>query len=194
MKIELTFTTSLLGTVASDPAVFKEYLAKDPSEVYDLPDVVAGESEQEERPKLPPTCFYRHEGKPVLRDYQIKGFFKDAAGMLRRVPDTRSSKEKAYKKAIDGLVFVEPRYLPLELAGPMTLVSRPLRAQTAKGERIAIAYSEEAPAGTKVWFHLVLLDTRLRPWIEELLNYGHYRGLGQWRNSGQGSFNWAESS
>jgi hypothetical protein len=66
-----------------------------------------------------------------------------------------------------------------------------LRAQTAQGERIALAASESAPAGTTAEFSVVLLDPRLESLIRELLDYGELRGLGQWRSSGKGRFLWA---
>ena len=49
------------------------------------------------------TIFPRDNGVPIYWDYQIKGFFKDACGMLRKVTGSKSSKIKAYKKEIDGL-------------------------------------------------------------------------------------------
>ena len=50
------------------------------------------------------TIFPRDNGVPIYWDYQIKGFFKDACGMLRKVTGSKSSKIKAYKKEIDGLI------------------------------------------------------------------------------------------
>ena len=47
------------------------------------------------------TVFPRTDGQPILYDYQIKGFFKDACGMLARVKSKKSSALKAYKKIID---------------------------------------------------------------------------------------------
>ena len=75
------------------------------------------------------TVFPRLEdGTPFLWDYQIKGFFKDACGVLRKVPGKRSAKIKAYKKEIDGLIFPQPRRIPLALSGPVRECQRPLRA------------------------------------------------------------------
>ena len=62
------------------------------------------------------------EGRPILYDYQVKGFFKDACGMLGRIGGktetgkkravNESGKLTAYKKIIDGLIFVSPRRSP----------------------------------------------------------------------------------
>ena len=68
------------------------------------------------------TVFPRMEdGTPFLYDYQIKGFFKDTCGGLRKVKGTASEKIKAYKKEIDKLIFPEPRVIPLEFDGPIAL-------------------------------------------------------------------------
>jgi hypothetical protein len=95
----------------------------------------------------------------------IKGFFKDACGMLRRVKGSGSSKLRAYKKEIDGLVFVTPRQIPLVLpeGAELGLLERPVL-----GGGIG--------------------DDLLREWF----NYGALRGLGQWRNASYGRFEWEE--
>ena len=105
---------------------------------------------------------------------------------------TKSSGVKAYKKVIDGLIFPEPRMIPLSLAGETGNCQRPLRAQTAQGERVSLANSEELPAGTSAEFSVRLLDEGHEPLILEWLDCGKLRGLGQWRNSGKGRFTWEE--
>jgi len=92
------------------------------------------------------------EGRPILYDYQVKGFFKDACGMLGRIGGktetgkkravNESGKLTAYKKIIDGLIFVSPRQIPLPILGEMNECQPPLRAQTAQGERVSLANSE----------------------------------------------------
>jgi hypothetical protein len=198
MKVRLTLKEELLGTSASDPKIHETYIAsKAPSkglteeEVESLEDFEA----------TPSTVFPRDEnGKPFWWDYQIKGFFKDACGMLKRCPDTKSAKLTAYKKVIDGLVFISERKIPFQMTGEIDNCQRPLRAQTAQGERIAIAHSETVPAGTVMEFEIVCFEmkpvkigkeqVKLEDFIVEWLNYGKFRGLGQWRNSGKGSFTW----
>ena len=139
------------------------------------------------------TVFPRLEdGTPFLWDYQIKGFFKDACGVLRKVPGKRSSKIKAYKKEIDGLIFPQPRKIPLALSGPVRECQRPLRAQTAQGERVSLSMSEEVPEGSAVEFDVVCLDDGQADNVREWLDYGALRGIGQWRNSGKGRFTWEE--
>jgi hypothetical protein len=125
----------------------------------------------------------------MLYSYVIKGFLKDACGMMSRVEDSLSKKVRAYKKVIDGLVFVEPRMIPFVLSGPVGELQRPLRAQTAQGERVALAFSETIPAGSSITFELIVLDDKSVPQelLEEWYGYGSLRGLGQWRSASWGT-------
>lgn len=131
---------------------------------------------------------------PFIYDYQIKGFFKDSIKALRKVKGSKASAIKAYKQAVDGLIFPFPRKIPFMLEeGPAHVEStceRPLRASTPQGERVALASSETVPAGSHIDVRLMLLDESLWPCVAECLSYGYLRGLGQWRNSGKGRFVW----
>ena len=95
---------------------------------------------------------------------------------------------KAYKKIIDGCIFIKEREIPLNLAGEMGNLQRPLRGQTAQGERIALANSEMAPKGTTCEFTILCLGPTYEGAIFEWLNYGALRGIGQWRNGSYGRF------
>lgn len=130
------------------------------------------------------------DSRPFLYDYQIKGFFKNACGTLRNVTGTESSKIKAYKKFIDGLVFIDERKIPLQFDGEITTLQRPLRASTAQGERIALAHSEECPIGTVIEFTITMLKDELEKAVFEWLDYGRLNGIGQWHNSGHGRFSY----
>ena len=133
-------------------------------------------------------------GVPFCWDYQIKGFFKDACSSLRRVPGTRSSKLTAFKKVIDGTVFVEQRKIPFQLpeGAECGRCERPLRASSASGERVALAASETVPAGTVLEFSVLVMNPKDAETVREWLDYGRLRGLFQWRNSGKGRFEWEE--
>lgn len=134
------------------------------------------------------------ERVPFCWDYQIKGFFKDACSSLRRVPGTRSSKLTAFKKVIDGTVFVEQRRIPFQLpeGAECGRCERPLRASSASGERVALAASETVPAGTVLEFSILVMNPKDAETVREWLDYGALRGLFQWRNSGKGRFGWEE--
>lgn len=178
-NVKVTFTEPLLGTAPLDKQIYSNYIL-DSQEHEDEVDTVRDEKGR--------TGFHRSDGQPVIYDYMLKGFFKDACSMLARTEGSHSKKLKAYKKIIDGLVFVFPRRVPLRLAGDITILERPLRAQTAQGERVALAASEMAPEGTSIEFTIDVLEdgTVTEALLREWLNYGRYRGLGQWRNGSYG--------
>lgn len=188
IKIRITFLEELLGTASANPDIHREYIASKAPDAESLEEEVEAIGVEAALEKSM-TVFPRNEaGQPILFDYQVKGFFKDSAAALRKVPGSKCSKIKAYKKEIDGLLFVFPRMIPLDMPSPLTTCSRPLRAQTAQGERIALSTSEAAPAGTTVELTVSALTKDMFDLAKECLDYGTLRGIGQWRNSGKGRF------
>ncbi len=193
IKVRLTFQEEILGTASNNPEIHSEFVASKAPDAKKFKEEVAAIGVEEAIEKSM-TVFPRDaDGNPILYDYQIKGFFKDACGMLRNVPGTRSNKLTGYKKKIDGLVFVFPRMIHLNIPGnEKGTCERPLRAQTNQGDRVALANSETAPAGTTIEFEIGCLSKDLLPTCREWLDYGILRGIGQWRNSGKGKFLWQE--
>ena len=200
IKVRLTFLEPLLGTWPANPNVAREYIASKSPDAGSIEDEVAALGAEAAADKAM-TIFPRDaEGRPILYDYQVKGFFKDACGMLGRIGGktetgkkravNESGKLTAYKKIIDGLIFVSPRQIALTLSGQMNECQRPLRAQTAQGERVSLANSEQIPAGSTCEFEVMLLDDSHEKVVREWLDYGVLRGIGQWRNSGKGRFNY----
>jgi len=192
VKVKITLLDDLLGTTSSNPDIHREFVASKAPDAMSMEEEVATLGACGVADKAM-TIFPRlSDGRPLVWDYQVKGFFKDACGMLARVPGTSSNKLKAYRKVIDGLVFVFPRQIPLTLNGPVGNCQRPLRAETAQGPRVALAESESAPAGSTLECSVMLLDDGHEKLLREWLDYGQLRGLGQWRNSGKGRFTWEE--
>jgi len=212
MKVRLTFIEELLGTASSNLKIHSTFVSSKGPDAETLAEEVAalGPEVVTEKTK---TIFARDaDGDPSLWNYQIKGFFKDACGMLSRAKGTKSGTLTAYKKIIDGLIFVDPRQIKIVLPNgetpymlPITAdmikngklvgnCERPLRAQTPLGERIALAHSETCPKGSFIDIEIVAMELASKIKIEdcilEWLNYGRRRGLGQWRNSSKGSFTW----
>lgn len=188
LKVKVTFTEEVLGTASNNPEIHEEFIASKAPDVKSLEEEVAAVGTEEVFEKGM-TVFPRDkEGRPIAWDYQWKGFFKDACGMLRKVSGSECSKIKAYKKEIDGLIFPEPRAIPFELGNQkMAICQRPLRGQTAQGERVALASSESIPAGATMTFDIRMLAVHKNA-VLEMLDYGRLRGFGQWRNSGKGRF------
>lgn len=188
IKCKLTFTEEVLGTASNNPDIHGTFIASK------APDAKTAEEEiaaigAEDYEKMQMTVFPRNaDGQPILYDYQIKGFFKDSCKALRKVDGTKSKTIKAYKQEIDGLLFVNPRMIPIQMSGEMGDCQRPLRASTPMGERVALAHSEAVPAGSSIEIEIVCLTKDMYELAKECLDYGKLRGIGQWRNSGKGRF------
>lgn len=192
IKVRLTFTEKVLGSTSGDPEVTRSYIASKAEDAAKIEEEVAaiGVDGVEEKAK---TVFPRLEdGTPFLWDYQVRGFFKSACQALN-MADAKH-KLSAYKKKIDLLVFVNERKIPYILpeGGEIGDLQRPLRGQTAQGERIALAISETIPERTTVEFSITTLEDDLMKRVRDWLNYGRYNGLGQWRNGSYGRFTWEE--
>ena len=200
LKVLITFTEELLGTKAANPEVFATFIAsKAPDGDKRREEIATAEAREESGTSV----FHRQKDIPGVWDYQVKGFFKDACQSLRGADDTLSSSLTAYKTKIDGLIFVTPRFIPIQIPDGLKvgLCERPLRADTAQGPRVSVCRSETAPKGSKITIEIVSLAEKIgkgdnavevRALMEEWLNYGLLRGMGQWRNSGKGRFTWSE--
>lgn len=193
LQVTIELLYELLGTCNSDPAIHEKFIASKAPDAPSREEEVAalGVDEVVEKGK---TVFPKEDGKPFLFNYQIRGFFKAAAAALQRCKGEDFSKAtckiKAYKKVIDGCIFVEPRKIFIQMpeGGEMGDCQRPLRAQTAQGERVALADSESVPAGSRLTFVIDIRNDAYEAAVLEWLAYGRFNGLGQWRNSGKGSF------
>lgn len=198
MKIRITLTEEVLSSSPSNEELLAAYIAsKAPTDDLTAQEVdnIKAQAAEERTTIFPKTA----DGTPFIYDYQIKGMFKDSckalatAGKAGYPGGKHCAALKAYKKAIDGLIFVSPREIPYNLHGlKMGFCERPLRAQTPMGERVSIAKSETVPAGSTIEFEVTCLDQKLEDVVRECFDYGTLRGLGQWRNSGKGRFTWEE--
>lgn len=192
LKVRLTFIEPILGTSPNNEDIYRDFIgtkAPDPTTVEDEVEAIGVDGVVEKGKTVFPKL---DDGTPFFYDYQIKGFFKDTCGGLRKVSGTASSKIKAFKKEIDKLIFPEPRCIPIHFDGEMGECQRPLRAQTAQGERIGLAISEQIPAGAICEFTVVCLCDDHEKAVREWLDYGKYSGMGQWRNAGMGRMVWEE--
>ena len=194
LEAKLTFTEEVLGTSPNDEDIYRNFIGSKAPDAQTVEEEVAAMGADAVAEKGM-TVFARDEdGKPCLYDYHVKGHFKDACSMLKKATGSLSKDIKAHKKLIDGLVFVNPRLIPLEIPEGKTMgvCQRPLRAQTAQGERVALAMSESVPAGTTCTIEITCLTDDDIKYVREWLDYGAWRGIGQWRNSGCGRYKWEE--
>lgn len=202
LKVRLTFFEQVLGTASNNPEIHDEFIASKAPDSPTKNEQIKEEIEAlgvgevvEKSMTIFPRMVVDGNSVPFVYDYQVKGFFKDSCKSLRGVKDTLSSKLTAYQKEIDGKVFVKERKIPFQNFGHVGECQRPLRGQTAQGERIALAHSETVQEGSFIEFTVMVLEAKkcdLLEIVKEWLDYGQLRGLGQWRNSGKGRFTWEE--
>jgi hypothetical protein len=183
-KLKITFKTSVLGTQPQKDVATEYITSKSVDEQGNLP--------EDELSTLPEalekgtTAFHKLNGQPIMYDYQVKGFIKEAGMCFNGLHGVKNLRSK-----LDNFVFVTPRQIPLyTLPGAaITFLERPLRAMTAQGPRVSLARSEELPAGT--WFECTLevyespISENI---IRDLFSYGERKGFGQWRNGSHGQF------
>ena len=196
MKVRITLTEEMLGTTCANPDVFKEFQGAKSGDADKLAEELKA-LPAEELVEKKTLVFYRGaDGTPVLMDYQVKGFLKDAIGLLLELSDKEVKVGKTklskftYKRLADNYVFVRPRAIRLAPVGGVC--TRPLRADTMQGERVALASSETVPAGTSFECEIVTLAPALEEMLRACLDYGALKGIGGWRNSGKGRFSWEE--
>ena len=190
-QVKLTFDGPLLGTAPTNPQLYTDYIvekavANGVDGVADEWDTMPTAEDIDRQARTGLTAFHRNStGQNILYNYMLRGFFKEACGHLWKVDGMHSSELKAYKKRIDGWVFVEPRQVPIQLSGPVTILQRPLRAQTPQGERVALTSSAMIPAGSTADFRLKIINGKVitLDLLREWLDYGQNIGLGQWRSS-----------
>lgn len=200
MKVEITLTEEMLGTKAANKDVFADFIAsKAPDDDRRKQELETAEHREE----AGTTIFHRipETGELMLWDYQVKGFLKEAADIIRQTGDEDEEEEGKKRKGkkwgsakskFDNFVFVSPRMLSLGKTEPDGICERPLRCQTMQGPRVSVARSEVISSGTSfvVEIHLIDGGPITKDMIRQCLDYGQYKGFGQWRNSGKGRFSY----
>lgn len=197
MKIRIDFQEDLLGSWPADQEVLTRYISnKAPADWLQAEegDAIAKRSEDTGY-----TVFPQDQEGMYLWNYHLKGFLKEAGNVLKEAVGVKNLRSK-----IDNHVFVNPRRLYIfrgtngkvqKVKEPDDILERPLRAQTAMGPRVTLAGSERIMAPSYIYATVELvphkeLDLDL---IQQLLDYGRLKGLGQWRNASYGSFTWIEA-
>jgi hypothetical protein len=195
-KVEIKFVSPMLGTVAKDPEIYKNYIATkgakarpdQEEEIEAEAETVDDEFRQDEGENLEErgwTGFHKDENGLFIYDYMVRGFLKSALETL--IENGAVKKIPAYKKWIDRLVFVRPRRLYFGKDEPDFVSERALRVITRQGPRVTIARSDAVDTGTMLSFELELFSNKKGLTFDVLslaLAYGRYVGLGQWRGSG----------
>lgn len=192
MRVRIKFTQPILGSMPADEELYTKFIAsKAPAdwlvdeETENIPEVDYDKGV---------TVFPQDKEGIFLYNYHIKGFLKNAGNVLKE-----QLKIKNLRNKLDDYLFIKERKIYLIRNGKIIkeedgVLERPLRAMTRQGERVALASSEviNPPAEAEFTIQLlkhkeITLDT-----IRELLDYGKFQGIGQWRNGGFGQFEWEE--
>lgn len=189
LRIRLTFIDDLLGTMPGNRDIFTDFVAKKAETVNEEAEAIPVDEALEKGTTVFPRTA---DNKPFIYDYQIRGYFKESCKFLKKVDGTKSSKEKAYKQKIDGLIFVKDRQNVINTDKEIGICERPLRASTPQGERISLSRSESIAEGATMEFTVVCMVDSDIELVKEWLDYGRFHGTGQWRNSGKGRFTWEE--
>jgi len=181
-NVKIRLLEPMLGTVPKDQEVYKRFIASK------APDPEGGKEETETVEAVEEkgwTGFHKDEKGLFIYNYMIKGFLKAAcevcmsAGALDKI--------SAYKKWIDLVVFIDPRRIYFGKQEPDGCLERPLRTMTPKGPRVSVCRSDYIKEGTEIDFMVRILKNKAgidQVAIEQMLDYGQYVGLGQWRGSG----------
>lgn len=179
-RLTVTFTTPVLGSQPGRDTPSSDYIRAKAAEKTgeELPD-------DETLPTLEKgtTGFYRlpdDDDAPCLMAYQIKGMLKESGAVQNGARGVKNLRSK-----VGSYVFVGPRHLPLTIpeGGDITYNERPLRAMTMQGPRTSLARSEQLPAGTSFTCTIsVINDVISEPLLRDILDYGAFQGLGQWRS------------
>ena len=193
---KLTGMTRILGAQAANPKVHSEFIASKAASLNESEEETSMLPEDLEKRGL--TVFLRDDGVLCLADYVIKGFLKEALGAIKSQIGIVAPASK-----VDNFVLITPAYLRFakggqEVTEPDEIFERPLRAMTMQGPRVSVSASETIDAGWELVFTIALLENPASPKsraltfdvIEEALDYGAFKGLGQWRNGQNGRFTW----
>ena len=202
MKILVTLTEPMLGTQPGNAELAKDFVVAKSQDEAKIKEETEALSADESLDKMT-TYFPRVPGtdRPMIWEYQVKGFLKEAIGVLVEVGDGGELTKWTYKRLVDSFIFVFPRHIEINLSGELTFIERSLRVITARGERVCLARSEAIPAGSTFLVDLKVLEStnaksKAKSFsvdlVKKALDYGSLKGLGQWRNSGCGRFSWKE--
>jgi len=190
--VEFVLTEPILGTVPKDPEIYKNYIATKKNSKGELL-IPCDDMIDEEVATVPVdvdvekagwTGFHSDENGCFLYNYAIMGFLKESGNTLKEQLGIKGLRSK-----IDQYVFVEPRRIYLK-AKPDGWLERPLRAMTRQGPRVTLVRSDYISEGTKFSVKIRVLENKeiKENVLREILEYGQYRGLGQFRNGSYGQF------
>lgn len=196
----IELVSEMLGTTPKDESIFKSFIDSKRPEHLPEPQAMAVEQmgsleflqpdddELKDVEKLEEkgwTGFRQDEEGIYLINYMIMGFLKNAANVLKE-----NLGVKALKSKINNYAFVFPRKVHFGLEKPDGMQERPVRAMTPQGPRVFLTRADFVSEGRELTFSIHWIEHKeiTEEIIDELMAYGQYQGLGQFRNGWFGSF------
>lgn len=190
INVIIRLTSPLLGTVPYNKDLYTDFIEKNkPQEIGEDEAENINISDDEEIRKIMEkgwTGFMKDKKSGLfIYNYMVKGFLKAAGNNLKEQVSIKNLRSK-----LDEFMFVHPRRIFFGKDAPDGVFERPIRVQTMKGPRVALIKSDKIEEGLELAFDIEYLkysemSTEL---MYVLLDYGHLKGLGQFRNGGFGSF------
>jgi hypothetical protein len=185
-KAQLELIEPMLGTVPKNPDVYAAYVASKAPSPQVAQEEVDLERLREDVEESGWTGFHQDEsGRIFIYNYMILGFLKEAGNILKTQLGIANLRSK-----VDQFVYVQPRRIYLGVTEPDGVLERPLRAMTMQGPRVTVTRSDYVNAGTRIECEIHVLRNKEigGAVIAELLKFGEFKGLGQWRNGSYGRF------
>jgi hypothetical protein len=181
IKYRITLTEPMLGTVPKNKELHSTFIASKISEVQGVEETENVEDLKERGY----TGFMSDDKGLFVYDYLFRGFLKNSANVLKD-----NVKIKALKSKLTNYVFVTPRKIYLGKTKPDGVLERSLRADTPMGLRVTLTKSDYVSEGTAFDIEITFIPHKEvnEEVVEELLGYGKFQGLGQWRNASYGRF------
>lgn len=196
VRFKISITEDLLGSWPADPDILTRYISSR------APDPLLQAEEGDSLPKRTPetglTVFPCDDTGVHLMNYHIKGYLKETGNILK---DSLEIKNLRYK--IEATVFISPRKIYLmrgdrHIEEPDDVLERPLRAHTAQGPRVTLVASELIKPQCTLEFDIDIVEGlkgEIKPeTLCAIMDYGRFKGLGQWRNASYGTFSWERLS
>lgn len=186
IKLKITLTEPMLGTVPMDKEIYATYIATKKEKAGE-PALASEELSDEVDSILENkgwTGFHSDDKGIFIYDYMLRGFLKYAGNLMKKEIGVKQLADK-----ISKYVFVFPRKIYLGKDKPDGVLERPLRAMTMQGPRVTLARSDTVNEGTSFDCEIKFIEGEVTEKILlQLLEYGQLQGLGQFRSGSYGRF------
>lgn len=209
LKVKVTIDDVMLGTNPGNDELFEEWIKGKRDDNAEIPfnEDMLNLPVDEEMEKST-TVFRRDsEGFLCIPGYMLKGNIKACGDQIRQRRNSNKKKDENGKTAksgweswvskVDNNVHIRPKIIrlqqivdgnPVDVRKADDIIVRPLKCKTMQGERISLARSEAVKPGTFFFAEIEIRGVITRDQIIECLDEGAWYGLGQWRNAGNGTY------